>query len=98
MNVPRYGLGVKVALIASAIVVFIGAGLFGVVAYEQRVTFQEIRTAEMVEAVRKTAFQAENHLYNYNIRELRSIATGITEGRRIDLIWILDSEATRKSA
>lgn len=92
MNVPRYGLGVKVALIASAIVVFIGAGLFGVVAYEQRVTFQEIRTAEMVEAVRKTAFQAENHLYNYNIRELRSIATGITEGRRIDLIWILDSE------
>lgn len=92
MRNPRTGLGFKVALIASSIVVFIGAGLFGVVAYEQRVTFQEIRTAEMMEAVRKTAFHAENHLYNYNIRELRSIATGVMEGRRIDLVWILDSE------
>lgn len=92
MKAPRFGLGFKVALIASSIVVFIGAGLFGVVAYEQRVTFQEIRTAEMMEAVRKTAFHAENHLYNYNVRELRSIATGVMEGRRIDLVWILDAE------
>ncbi len=92
MSVPRFGLGIKVALIASAIVIFIGAGLFGVVAYEQRVTFQEIRAAEMMEAVRKTAYQAENHLYNYNIRELRAIAAEIMEGRRVDLVWILDSE------
>jgi len=92
MAAPRFGLGIKVALIASAIVIFIGAGLFGVVAYEQRVTFQEIRTAEMMEDVRKTAFHAENHLYNYNIRELRNIAAGIMEGRRVDLVWILDSE------
>ena len=92
MKKSRHGLGFKVALIASAIVVFIGVGLFGVVAYEQRVRFQEIRTAEMMEVVRKTAFHAENHLYNYNIQELRSTAAGLLEGRRVDLVWLLDSD------
>ncbi len=89
----RIGLGLKIALFASALVLMIGAGLFGIAIYEEQVKNRELRMAEILDQARRIRSQVENPLYQFNVRELRNIVESVLEGGSVDLVWVLDNGA-----
>lgn len=88
----KFGLGLKIALFTSALILFIGVGLFGVVVYEERVTIHDLRMKESLETARKTSSLIENHLYNLDVRQLRRVVSSVVEGGGVDLVWVLDDQ------
>ena len=88
----RLGLGLKIAAFTSALIVLIGAGLFGVVIYQERVTLYDLRVKKSIESVKRINPKVENPLYNLDVRALRNEVSSVLEGGGVDLVWVLDAD------
>ena len=88
----KLGLGLKIAAFTSSLILLIGAGLFGVVIYEEQVTIHDLRVEESLQYVNRTSSQVDDHLYTLDIRELRRAVSSVLEGGGVDIVWILDEE------
>jgi len=88
----KIGLGHKIATFTSGLIFLIGAGLFSVMVYQERVIIHDLRMEESHEQAKRLSAQVESHLYNLDIRELRRAAENVLQGGSIDILWILDKE------
>lgn len=88
----KFGLGLKIAAFTSALIFLIGAGLFGVMVYQDRVTLHDIRMEESEEYTKRTSSQIGDPLYNLDVREMRRVVSSALEGGRADLVWVLDDK------
>ncbi len=88
----KIGLGHKIAAFTSALIILIVAGLFSVMVYKEQATIHNLRMEETQVYVQQTASQADDHLYNLDIRALRSVVSSALKGGNADLMWVLDDQ------
>ena len=85
-------MGHKIATFTSVLILLIGAGLYGVVIYQGRLTAHELSTEKSLEYVKRTSSLIDDHLYALDVRELRHVVSSIMENGDLDLVWVLDEE------
>ena len=88
----KLNLGLKIAAFTSTVILLIGAGLFGVVIYQERATVHDLRVEKSLEYAKRTSSLVDDHLYALDVRELRHVVSSALESSDLDLVWVLDEE------
>lgn len=88
----KLNLQLKIILLASSLVVLIGAGLTANTFFKERVTAHKLESELLESMAKETVFLVGNPLYLFDLSGLRRIISSVRLGQNVDLAWVLDTE------
>jgi len=88
----KFSLHLKIILLATSLVIFIGVGLSAVAFFKDRVSDLQLRMDVLKDTAKEAVFLSETPLYNLNIAELRRVVSAILLDQDITVAWVLDDQ------